>query len=254
MLAFIVTSYHLMYPERRKFWNSIRFDHYASGRLSLLNGMFFGGSLSLSYAVETSLKCLAYEFLKNDYPTKFTNKYQKSHDVLELFIELEWLGAIDELTISKDFLQYISYTFNRYPSQISRTKDLTSKKHGSWVSSIGFIKYYDDLMVKLDKCIYDHSKDKSSLILLRALLADTIEHTCIISSNIGLEQNREFYFSMLSENVAKKTSEKYPNFMSIEIDISTLHFDDSDELEIFEPETFRLPNKGEQWFLPDGDN
>jgi hypothetical protein len=243
-----------MYPERRKLWNSIRFDHYASGRLSLLNGMFFGGSLSLSYAVETSLKCLAYEFIKNDYQTKFTKKYQNCHDVLELYKELERHGAIDQPNVSKDFLQYISYTFSRYPSQISRTKNLISRNHGSWVQSIGFIEYYDDLMVKLDKCIYNHSKDKSSLILLKALLIDTIQRTCIISGNIGLEQNREFYLSMLSDNEARKTSEKYPNFMSIEIDISTLHFDDSDELEIFEPEKFRLPNKGEQWFLPDDDS
>ncbi len=243
-----------MYPERRKLWNGIRLDHYASGRLSLLNGMFFGGSLSLSYAVETSLKCLAYEFLKNDFATKFSNKYQKSHDVLELYIELERLGAISQPNISKDFLRYISYTFSRYPSQISSTKEIISKNHGSWVRSIGFIEYYDDLMVKLDKCIYNHSQDKSSLILLKALLTDTVQRTCIISNNTGLEQNREFYLEMLSEDEARKASEKYPNFMSIEIDISTLHFDDSNELEISEPEKFRLPKKGEQWFLPDDDN
>jgi hypothetical protein len=250
----------MTFLDRRKEWSEIRLDFYSSGRLLYSQGLFFGGAIQLTYAIEMSLKALAYEFCDRPGATqKFKKKYTNSHDIVKIYEALEALGAIDGISISKDFLKYLNYFSERYPSKIIERKKEMARDYGGGLQGVNLISYYDYMMIELDKRIFELSEDTDTLILLNGIKhGDWNKNMCLLPGNSMLKRNLDYYRDILV-NQTNVDQEKVAESLDKLGDIETLKFDVKfspqpshpafiQEInDAFQPENFELPKTKGHW-------
>ncbi|WP_075591290.1 hypothetical protein [Labilibacter marinus] len=149
-------------------WTELRYDYYISGRRLFFDGLFTSGILLLSYAIEVGFKALISEYKTNEIQKGF-KACKNSHDLLALKKFMDSWEIGEELTVSEDFLRYITLNFNRYPKQITESQKEWANEIGSMPIGIDYLIYFDNLIIQINKEIIRKTNSVDCNIVLKAL-------------------------------------------------------------------------------------
>ena len=105
---------------RRQDYLRLRFEYYACGRLSLLEGSFDAAAVLLAYSLEYHFKAAMSE-VENSWTTDKRRLVEKSHNLKGLYRSALQKGLLATSFISLDFLEFAGDHFTRrYPSRAHR--------------------------------------------------------------------------------------------------------------------------------------
>ncbi len=157
------------YPAYKEHWRTVarentrqkylalRFEHYASGRLLLLQGSFNAAPILLAYAIEYHLKAALAE-VKEEWSTNERTLVRSKHDLVALYKACLDHALLKTSYVSFDFMRYAGDHFERrYPSG----EDGVLAKHGFWSFGGSLLHTYDDCIVQLDAALAEvyHSRE-----------------------------------------------------------------------------------------------
>jgi hypothetical protein len=176
-----------------KTWNKLIHEIYAGARLQFIKGLFKPASIQLSYVMEYQMKYLGGirgVLLKN----------RSKHKLLDIYNELVAEQMIEGLPISADFLEYASFWFNRYPSQITKSYDKWFQTYGAIAMDVGTLSYYDDFICILNEEIVRQSKDESNCLFTNAISDyDSYNSRIILQDNYHALSQYDTYMARLKK-------------------------------------------------------
>ncbi len=180
-----------MDDERTRSWNTLIHDMYAGARLQFIKGLFKPASIQLSYVMEYQMKFLGGLSGK-------TLKNQHKHNLIDIYRELIDKQIIEALEVTQDFLEFASFWFNRYPSQIIASYDEWFKRYGSLGIGVQTLNFYDDFVCILNEEIVRQSKDAKNCLLTNAISDyDSYNSRIILQDNYQALSQYSIYMDRL---------------------------------------------------------
>lgn len=196
-------------------WTKLRYDYYISGRRLFFDGLFTSGILLLSYAIEVGFKALITEYIKSNEEQKAYKTCKNSHDLLKLKMFMNSLGIGENITVSDDFLKYITLNFNRYPKHIADSQSKWSSEIGSMTIGINYLVYFDNLIIQINEEIIRKTNNIDCDIISKALIGiENIESRIFFHQNIHAKKYIDL--SLKEMAVQKKSIARISKILSEE--------------------------------------
>ncbi|WP_461516961.1 hypothetical protein [Porticoccus sp.] len=187
----------IMDCEKRKEWSLLRYNYYSAGRNEMLLGNYSSAGILLGYAVETSLKHALIESGFKD--LAILNK----HEPQVLMDTCHKQGALENVEVSEDFLDYINDHFKpRYPSLKSKVQEDISARGRVDIIGPLLLSWYDDLMYQIDNWLIKKTSDNLSSCFFRATGdLHSIKGKLFFHSNYHGCSNLEKYIEMRKQHI-----------------------------------------------------